>query len=157
MRDGWGMGQLTNDFRRSCRDNDDEDTVLHLLGICLALCLRRKRYIYASYFAFHELSGTDCIVSVEAPVGCYENGHHNGFNLAFVCPYMYATASMATSTFMKKKTITNLLKPGKRSPNVFVSMYILPIIVTVGVWLTIVFKWNSSYVWMVFLYHSKGQ
>lgn len=34
-----GLGYITKDFCRSCRDEEKEENILHLLGTCAALCL----------------------------------------------------------------------------------------------------------------------
>ena len=38
-----GPGHLANDFCRSCRDEEEEETVPHLLGTCPALCQSRMK------------------------------------------------------------------------------------------------------------------
>ena len=40
-----GLGHLTNDFCRSCEDEEENETILHLKCICLALGQRRKRHL----------------------------------------------------------------------------------------------------------------
>ena len=55
-----GVGHLANDFCRSCRDEEEEETVPHLLGTCPALCQRRKKYLDAYYMDnLKELSRID--------------------------------------------------------------------------------------------------
>ena len=38
-----GLEHLVNDFFRSCRDKEEVETVLYLLGTCLLLCRKRKK------------------------------------------------------------------------------------------------------------------
>ena len=40
-----GLGHLANDFCKSCRDEEKEETVTHQLDTCLVLCQRRMKYI----------------------------------------------------------------------------------------------------------------
>ena len=49
--DSWriGVGHLTNNFYRTPRDAEEEETLLHLLGTCPALYQRRKRHLCAYY------------------------------------------------------------------------------------------------------------
>lgn len=47
---GMGLGHSTNDFWRSCRDKEKEETILYLLGICSALCLITKSHLGAYYY-----------------------------------------------------------------------------------------------------------
>ena len=55
-----GLGHLTNDFCRNCGDEEEAKTVPLLLGICPALCLRRKKYMGAYYMdVLEELSRID--------------------------------------------------------------------------------------------------
>ena len=44
-----GLKHLTNDFCRSCRDEEEEETILHFLGSCPALCKTRKE-LFGFYF-----------------------------------------------------------------------------------------------------------
>ena len=39
-----GLGHFANEFYRTCRVEEEEETFLHLLGTCSALCQRRKRH-----------------------------------------------------------------------------------------------------------------
>ena len=54
-----GLGHLTNDFCRSCRDEEEEESVLHLLGTCPALSKKRKD-LFGFYFS-NNLSDFDNI------------------------------------------------------------------------------------------------
>jgi len=40
-----GLGHLTNDFCRSCRDEEEEETIIHLLCTCPALSRNRKKHL----------------------------------------------------------------------------------------------------------------
>ena len=40
-----GLGHLANDFCRNCRDEEEDETVPHLLGTCPALCQRGVHYM----------------------------------------------------------------------------------------------------------------
>lgn len=53
-----GLENLENDSCRNYRDEEKNNTILHLLGRCPVLCLRRNRLLGAYYFEdLHELSG----------------------------------------------------------------------------------------------------
>ena len=55
-----GLEHLANDFCRSFKDEEEEETVPHLLGTCQALCQRRKKYLSAYYMNdLDELSRID--------------------------------------------------------------------------------------------------
>ena len=41
------MGHFANDFGRSCKNEEKEEAVLHLLGTYRTLCQRSKRYLRA--------------------------------------------------------------------------------------------------------------
>ena len=45
----FGLRHLANDFFRSYRDEEEEDTVPQLLGTCSTLCQKRKKYLGANY------------------------------------------------------------------------------------------------------------
>lgn len=54
------LPHLANDLCRSCMDEEEEERMLHLLGTCPALCVRRKRYLGAYNFEnLQNLSGID--------------------------------------------------------------------------------------------------
>ena len=44
-----GLGHLANDFCRSCRDVEEEETVPHLLGTCPAPYQRKRKYLGTYY------------------------------------------------------------------------------------------------------------
>ena len=48
------LGHLAINFCRSCTDEEEEETVLYLLGTCPALCYSRKIHLGAYYI--HNLS-----------------------------------------------------------------------------------------------------
>ena len=55
-----GVGYLANYFCRRCRDKEDEETILHLLGTCLALRQRWKRHLCAYHiYDLRDLSNID--------------------------------------------------------------------------------------------------
>ena len=57
------LEQLAIGFCRSCRDEEDEQSVLQLLCICQVLCQRRNKYLGAYYMDFLEkLSRIDIAV-----------------------------------------------------------------------------------------------
>ena len=43
------LGHFANDFYRSCTDEEEEETVPHLLRACWALFQRRRKYLDACY------------------------------------------------------------------------------------------------------------
>ena len=43
------LGYLVNDFCRSCRDEEERETITQLLGTCSALCQRRIKYVGTYY------------------------------------------------------------------------------------------------------------
>ena len=45
------VGNVENGFCSNCRDEQEEETVLHILEICPAICGRRKRHFNAYYIA----------------------------------------------------------------------------------------------------------
>ena len=47
------LGHFANDFCRRCRDEEEEETVLHLAGTCPNLCKRRRKYLGAYYWVRH--------------------------------------------------------------------------------------------------------
>lgn len=53
------LGLFSNDFCRSCRDEDEEENMYHLLCSCPALAMRRKKY-FGEYF----LSSTSSLVQI---------------------------------------------------------------------------------------------
>ena len=45
----WGPGHLANNFGKSYGDEEEDETDLHLMFICLALGRRRNRHLVAYY------------------------------------------------------------------------------------------------------------
>ena len=52
-----GLGHLANDFYRNCRNEEEKETVPHMLGTCTTLCQRRKKYL-GDYYV-NEMSRID--------------------------------------------------------------------------------------------------
>ena len=48
------LGHLTNDFCRSCRDEEEEKIAPHLLGTCSVLSQRRRKYLGTYYMNYLE-------------------------------------------------------------------------------------------------------
>ena len=54
-----GLVHLANNFCRSCRDEEEEEAVPHVLGTKPALCQMRKKYLSAYYM--DDLEGIVCL------------------------------------------------------------------------------------------------
>ena len=60
----FGFGHLANEFCRSCRYEEEEETVPHLLGSCPTLSQTRMKYLGTYYMNdLEELSWIDIVVS----------------------------------------------------------------------------------------------
>lgn len=53
------LGHLTNDFYRSYRNDEEEETILHLLGKCPALSLGKNKNLGVNIEDLSELSCAD--------------------------------------------------------------------------------------------------
>ena len=67
-----GLGYLVKDFCRSCKNKEDEETIIHILCTCAALGRRRKRHLGAYYVKNPDKLSCMDIVSLNRFIGSFE-------------------------------------------------------------------------------------